>query len=309
MHSIPTILLQQLQTLDPGAEFSGTPPRIVSSTGTHYYAKLGSPAEQEQYLGEAESLKHIDAAAPRLAPRVLASGVDGDRPYMISEYKNLTAVGKAAAKELAKRLATELHRYKSLEGFGFAVPTYCGATRLQNGRFHSWEACFGALVGDLLAQLAKKGRYASLCAKGERIQQEVIPRLLGARPLVIQPVLLHGDLWSGNIGQSEDGDPVIFDPASYYGHNEADLAIARIFGGFPESFFKTYHEHLPKTEPVEQYDLRSDLYQLFHYLNHTLLFGVNLQRRNPGCHLRPSFQGHYASSAERKMDILLDAKL
>jgi len=290
MHSIPTILLQQLQSLDPGAEFSGTPPRIVSSTGTHYYAKLGSPAEQEQYLGEAESLKHIDAAAPRLAPRVLASGIDGDRPYMISEYKSLSAVGKAAAKQLAKRLATELHRYKSLEGFGFAGPTYCGATRLQNGWFHSWEACFGALVGDLLAQLAKKGRYASLCAKGERIQQEVIPRLLG--PLVIQPVLLHGDLWSGNIGQSEDGDPVVFDPASYYGHNEADLAIARIFGGFPESFFKTYHEHLPKTEPVEQYDLRSDLYQLFHYLNHTLLFG-----------------GHYASSAERKMDILLDAKL
>ena len=52
------------------------------------------------------------------------------------------------------------------------------------------------------------------------------------------------------------------------------LAIGRMFGGIPESFFTTYHEYLPKTEPVEEYSLRQDLYQLYHYLNHTVLFGV-----------------------------------
>jgi hypothetical protein len=52
------------------------------------------------------------------------------------------------------------------------------------------------------------------------------------------------------------------------------LAIARIFGGFPKSFYTAYHEHCPKTEPVEEYELRGDLYELFHYLNHTALFGV-----------------------------------
>jgi len=51
------------------------------------------------------------------------------------------------------------------------------------------------------------------------------------------------------------------------------LAIARIFGGFSQQFFEKYHEHLPKSEPVEQYELRVDLYELFHYLNHALLFG------------------------------------
>jgi fructosamine-3-kinase len=55
---------------------------------------------------------------------------------------------------------------------------------------------------------------------------------------------------------------------------EPSLAIARIFGGFPRSFFEKYHEHLPKTEPVDQYELRADLYELYHYLNHTVLFGV-----------------------------------
>lgn len=55
------------------------------------------------------------------------------------------------------------------------------------------------------------------------------------------------------------------------------LAIARVFGGFPRTFFTTYHENHPKSEPVDQYELRGDLYELFHYLNHTLLFGVGLR--------------------------------
>ncbi|KAJ7786516.1 fructosamine kinase PKL/CAK/FruK [Mycena metata] len=286
--TIPPILLEQLQTLEPG-EFTGILPHLVSSTGKHYFAKIGLKKEEEQYSGEAESLKQIAIAAPNLAPRVLAAGGSEGRPYMITEYKNLSSLTDGAASRLGERLATELHRYKGLKGFGFGVPTYCGATRLQNGWFESWDECFSAMIGDLLAQLVKKGGFASLCAKGEEVTVSVIPKLLG--PLVVQPVLLHGDLWSGNTGV-EAGEPVIFDPASYYGHNEADLAIGRIFGGIPQSFFETYHQHLPKTEPVEQYNLRGDLYQLFHYLNHTLLFG-----------------GHYASTAERKMDILLGAKL
>lgn len=57
-------------------------------------------------------------------------------------------------------------------------------------------------------------------------------------------------------------------------HSSHSLAIARIFGGIPASFFATYHQHLPKSEPQDQYDLRADLYELYHYLNHTVLFGV-----------------------------------
>lgn len=52
------------------------------------------------------------------------------------------------------------------------------------------------------------------------------------------------------------------------------LALSRVFGGFPSTFLTAYHEILPKSDPVEQYELRSDLYQLYHYLNHTVLFGV-----------------------------------
>lgn len=41
----------------------------------------------------------------------------------------------------------------------------------------------------------------------------------------IKPSLLHGDLWSGNIG-SADGKPSIFDPAVYWGHHEAEWGVS-----------------------------------------------------------------------------------
>jgi fructosamine-3-kinase len=173
--SIHPILLKQLQKLESDAEFtvqSSRSNRITSSTGKQYFAKIGLEHEGEQYIGEAESLKHIAAAAPGLAPSVAASGLDGKKPYLITEYKDLTSLSDAAAGRLGLRLATELHTYKGLEGFGFRVPTYCGATRLQNGWFDRWDDCFSAMIGDLLSQLKKKGGFAALCAKGEKVRTE-----------------------------------------------------------------------------------------------------------------------------------------
>ncbi|KAF9040453.1 fructosamine kinase PKL/CAK/FruK [Hymenopellis radicata] len=289
--TISAMLLEQLKKLRPNADFSGSPPRIKSSDGATFFVKFGSTNETEQFTGEAESLKAIHAAAPGLAPQVLASGISDGHPYFISEYKDMGRLSERSGQDLGKRLALELHQYTSHQGFGFHVPTFCGATRMKNGWYETWEECYSEMIKDLLDALRSTSRYSTLCRKGDQVRANVIPKLLGS--LKIKPVLLHGDLWSGNTGvDSKTGLPIIFDPSSFYGHSEADLAIARIFGGIPSSFFRAYHEHLPKTEPVEQYELRGDLYEMFHYLNHTVLFG-----------------GGYASSAERKMDVLLSTKL
>ncbi|PPQ67137.1 hypothetical protein CVT25_005738 [Psilocybe cyanescens] len=270
MSNIPQVVLQKLKDLDPDATFSGSLPRVYASSGATYYVKLGSSGEAAQYTGEALSLKLMNTAAPGLAPRLLSSGIlENSTPYFISEYKEIGTLSYRAAEILAKRMATELHSkdHASSEGFGFSIPTYCGVTKLSNGWFSSWDECFASMIGDLLSQLESRGRYQHLCKKGHLVKTD------------------------GNAGvDKKTGQPVIFDPASYYGHNEADLSIARIFGGFPSEFFDIYHQYRPKSSPVEQYDLRMDLYELFHYLNHTLIFG-----------------GHYAGSAERKMDNLLAA--
>lgn len=87
------------------------------------------------------------------------------------------------------------------------------------------------------------------------------------------------------------------------------LAIGRMFGGIPDSFLKTYHEHLPKTEPEEEYELRSELYQLYHYLNHTVLFGVRVEctLASPNMSNGRPTQSSYAGGAMQKMRVLLQA--
>jgi protein-ribulosamine 3-kinase len=174
MHtSIPHSLLVRLKEIEPQTEFTGSLPRVQSSSGNLYFAKIGSLSDVEQYTGEAESLKAIEAAAPGLAPRVLSfERDDANRPTFISEYKELDRLTDSSAKVLARRLATELHAYESPNGYGFHVPTFCGATKLKNGWYESWEACFGAMISDLLDQLRRSVPYRVLCGKGDKVVQE-----------------------------------------------------------------------------------------------------------------------------------------
>lgn len=195
--AIPPHILKQLERIEPGAQFSGGLPQILSSSGKTYYAKAGSPNEKEQYIGEAESLRAMALAAPGLAPSLLAFGfVDGSgeetdgaagggSPFFISEYKDMSPLTERSGAILGKRLATEMHNYTSpnrgLEpepergGFGFGVPTFCGATRLRNGWYETWEACFDVLIGDLLSTLEARGGYSDLCRRGQDVRLRRVP--------------------------------------------------------------------------------------------------------------------------------------
>lgn len=176
--NIPEILLSHLERLEPNATFTASLPTIKSSAGIKYFAKIGSASEKDQYIGEAESLKAMSAAAPGLSPRVLASGVidslgneaSSGQPYFLSEYKDFGHLSNKAAGVLAKRLATEMHKYNSTNGFGFHVPTYCGSTRQENGWYETWEACYSEMIGGLLQKLKQKGRFGDLCSKGEEVR-------------------------------------------------------------------------------------------------------------------------------------------
>ena len=220
MSEVHRVIVQAIQKHEPGATVQQKSSYVQSSGGNVYFAKVGSPREVDQFVGEAEALKAMHIAAPGIAPRLIECGImnketvdkdsDTGRPYFVSEYKMMTSLTDASAKILAKRLATELHAYKSTQGFGFPVPTFCGRTKQDNGWYDSWEACYDALIGGLLNKLEVQGGYEDLCRKGKQVRarfgiadlltrtpnlssNRIIPALLG--PLVIQPVLLHGDLW------------------------------------------------------------------------------------------------------------------
>lgn len=168
---IPSVILEHLTKLRPGAEFTGSPPRVKSSDGGVFFVKVGSASEAEQFAGEAESLNAIDAAAPGLAPHVYASGQDeAGRPYFVSDYLDFGPLTDKAGAELAKRMALEMHQYTSEQGFGFHVPTYCGATRMKNGWYPTWQECYGEMVNGLLNDLRSQGgRYSGLCSKGDKV--------------------------------------------------------------------------------------------------------------------------------------------
>ena len=111
------------------------------------------------------------------------------------------------------------------------------------------------------------GHAERLLNKGEQLLTYMDQLMDGHRPAAS---LLHGDLWAGNKAFTSDGQPVIFDPASYHGDRETDIAMTELFGGFDRSFYAAYEMHSPLPDG---YQLRRDLYNLYHMLNHLNLFG------------------------------------
>jgi protein-ribulosamine 3-kinase len=95
------------------------------------------------------------------------------------------------------------------------------------------------------------------------------------------PALLHGDLWAGNYMVGEKGEPVLIDPAPYYGHREMDIAMTQLFGGFVKKMLDVYNESFPLEK---DWKMRIALFQLYPILVHAVLFG-----------------GHYTGSAVSTM--------
>ena len=159
--------------------------------------------------------------------------------------------------------------------FGFPITTYCGSTPQDNTYCFSWAKFF---VEHRLRPICKiieenHGTDTKLSNLLSKLIKYVVPSLLRHGHLGgikgVQPVLIHGDLWSGNknIGvfdwdESKAPEPVTFDPSCCYAHSEFELGIARMFGGFSSGFFSEYHTLVPKTEPKDEYDDRMELYEL-----------------------------------------------
>ena len=184
MSRVHSAISRAIQAYEPGVTVEQKASYVRSSSGKTYFTKIGSSSEVEQFVGEAEALKAMHVAAPGIAPRLIGCGVldkesaerksEIGKPYFISEYKEMRSLTDASAKKLAKKLATEMHRYKSPYGFGFAVPTFCGRTKQDNGWYESWEQCYSALIGGLLNKLEARGGYEQLCCQGKQIRERLV---------------------------------------------------------------------------------------------------------------------------------------
>ena len=215
------------------------------------FLKVNDARLADAFAAEADGLSALRAAGCA-APTPFETGTDGGEAYLLMEWIDLRSRGDFAA--LGRMLA---HLHRSTGGqFGWTRDNYIGATPQRNGRTDDWKTFWIEQRMAPQLELARRN--------GHRIDTGSVCDLLdGHAP---QPSLVHGDLWSGNVGFTADG-PVVFDPAVYYGDREVDLAMTELFGGFPPAFYSAYGP-MPAG-----YEKRKHLYNLYHLLNHLNLFG------------------------------------
>lgn len=154
--------------------------------------------------------------------------------------------------------------------FGFPVPTCCGETVQDNTWRESWAEFYAGnrLRGILKSSVKNNGSDPELAAAVEAVADRVVPRLIGDdRVKDIKPVVIHGDLWSGNhsrgrIAGRGGTEEVVYDPSAVYGHSEYELGIMKMFGGFGSGFWAEYNKLVPKAEPKEEWEDRVTLYEL-----------------------------------------------
>ncbi|VAW86381.1 Ribulosamine/erythrulosamine 3-kinase potentially involved in protein deglycation, partial [hydrothermal vent metagenome] len=152
--------------------------------------------------------------------------------------------------------------------FGWHRNNTIGSTPQINTREYNWCKFWRDYRLQHQLNLAQRQGYGGhLQQLGERLLAQMDVLFSSYNP---PASLLHGDLWSGNYSGADDGTPVVFDPAVYYGDRETDLAMTELFGGFTAEFYSAYNEVYPLDSG---YDSRKNLYNLYHVLNHVNLFG------------------------------------
>jgi fructosamine-3-kinase len=238
--------------------------------GRRLFAKTNDARQLPLLDAEADGLTALAAAAAGdpVVPRPLHWGERDGQALLLLEWLPLLARGPDSGWwDLGAGLA-RLHR-RSLEQadgrFGWHRDNVIGAGPQPNGWQRSWGAFFAEQrLGAQLAWAARSGRRL----EGAEALLAQVPQWLEGHGA--QPCLVHGDLWSGNAALLEDGRGALFDPAVYRGDREVDLAMAQLFGGFPEAFFTGYGATWPLPAGQER---RVELYNLYHLLNHANLFG------------------------------------
>ncbi len=240
--------------------------KLTTISGVFFLKWNNAEQFPAMFEAEANGLRMLDNVKAIYIPNVIGTEDDGISQFLLLEFVEQSAPKRDYWKKLGNQLA-ELHRASNIK-FGLDHSNYIGSLKQVNNPHESWVQFF--IHERLEVQLkiaADKGVADSKIQKSFEKLYLKLPSLIPKE----QPSLVHGDLWSGNLIVNKNGDPCLIDPAVYYGCREMDLAMTRLFGGFPGQFYDEYHNTFPL---LKGYQDRIDLYNLYPLLVHLNLFGL-----------------------------------
>ncbi len=253
--------------------------RLDGEDGRRFFVKTNSSRNEEMFVAEAAGLREIIDTGTVAAPVPVCFGSVENRAFLVLEYLSF---GTGDASQLLGHELARMHRHTRTD-YGWSRDNTIGSTPQFNTPCNDWLEFWREQRLAFQLRLAEQNGYGgNLQRNGEQLLQ-CFPVLFSS--YTPPASLLHGDLWSGNQVVTPEGQPVIFDPAVYFGDRETDIAMTELFGGFSTRFYAAYKEAWPLDD---DYPVRRDLYNLYHILNHLNLFG-----------------GGYLRQAEQMMERLL----
>jgi fructosamine-3-kinase len=255
--------------------------RLTLTDGRTCFLKTHDDPPPGFFEAEAQGLRALAAAtagpAALRVPEMLAVGSSSSVPFLLLEAI-ATGPARAHSSETLGRGLAHLHQAGRGGRYGFEADNYLGLTPQPNAWEEEWCTFWREhRLGHQMRLARRQGlsdptldRLADRLA--DRLDEWLKDRSAEDEP----PCLIHGDLWGGNYLIDDRGDPVLIDPAVYYGRPEAELAMTRLFGGFDAHFYAAYREVQPLAPGSEE---RLAIYELYHLLNHLNLFGRGYRDR------------------------------
>lgn len=248
--------------------------KVLSDQGEEFVLKELAPSLPGQFEQEAKGLKALKDSACVHVPLV----IDFNEDSLLIEFIPTESPTELFWQNLGKDLS-QLHK-NQVSQMGFSSDNYIGRNPQKNTphkAFRSqedWVDFFWEYrIEEQLHLLKSRKPDPDVFARFRQSKSLIQDKLLVSDEV---PCLLHGDLWSGNILCGTNQRAYLIDPAVYYGHREADLAMTQLFGGFHYSFFESYQKNYPLKPGWPQ---RLKIYQLYHLLNHWNLFGETYSAR------------------------------
>lgn len=242
---------------------------MVQMDSRSVFIKTNSASRVAMFEAEADGLRELGQCRSIRIPKPLCWGIAGNDAYLVMEYLNLGGSGNAWT--FGEALA-DMHGIAQNKGdkpsYGWFRENTIGSTAQINEYEEDWHTFWlKHRLGFQLDMARKKGADSHFLRQGEKLKNSLGAFFSGYTP---EASLLHGDLWSGNYAFEQSGQPVIFDPAVYFGDRETDIAMTELFGGFPADFYSAYQS----VKPLDPgYRTRKTLYNLYHILNHFNMFG------------------------------------